>query len=78
IAARRAAGTTALGLPVMGLLFVMFPRIAPLWGVPTEAIGRTGLSNQLEFGAMNEIANDDGIAMRLRFDGPPPPPDQRY
>ena len=78
IAARRAAGTTALGLPVMVLLFVLFPRIAPLWGVPTEAIGRTGLSNQLEFGAMNEIANDDSIAIRLKFDGPPPPPDQRY
>lgn len=78
IAARRAAGTTALGLPVMVLLFVLFPRIAPLWGVPTEAVGRTGLSNQLEFGAMNEIANDDGIAMRLKFEGPPPPPDQRY
>ena len=78
IAARRAAGTTALGLPVMVLLFVLFPRIAPLWGVPTEAIGKTGLSNQLEFGAMNEIANDDSVAMRLKFDGAPPPPDQRY
>lgn len=78
IAARRAAGTTALGLPVMVLLFVLFPRIAPLWGVPTEAIGRTGLSNQLEFGAMNEIANDDSIAMRLKFVDAPPPPDQRY
>lgn len=78
IAARRAASTTALGLPVMVLLFVLFPRIAPLWGVPTEAIGKTGLSNQLEFGAMNEIANDDSIAMRLRFDGAVPPPDQRY
>lgn len=78
IAARRAAGTTALGLPVMVLLFVLFPRIAPLWGVPTEAIGKTGLSNQLEFGAMNEIANDDSIALRLRFDGAVPPPDQRY
>ena len=78
IAARRAASTTALGLPVMVLLFVLFPRIAPLWGVPTEAIGRTGLSNQLEFGAMNEIANDDSIAMRLKFAGPLPPPDQRY
>jgi transglutaminase-like putative cysteine protease len=77
-AARHAAATTALGLPVMVLLFMLFPRIAPLWGVPTEAIGRTGLSNQLEFGAMNEIANDDSIAMRLKFDGPPPPPDQRY
>ena len=78
IAARRAASTTALGLPVMVLLFVLFPRIAPLWGVPTEAIGKTGLSNQLEFGAMNEIANDDSIAMRLRFEGDVPPPDQRY
>lgn len=78
IAARRAASTTALGLPVMVLLFVLFPRIAPLWGVPTEAIGRTGLSNQLEFGAMNEIANDDSIALRVKFDGPLPPPDQRY
>lgn len=80
IAARRAAGTTALGLPVMVLLFVLFPRIAPLWGVPTESIGRTGLSNQLEFGAMNEIANDDSVAMRLRFldNSRPPAPEQRY
>ncbi len=78
IAARRAASTTALGLPVMVLLFVLFPRIAPLWGVPTETIGKTGLSNQLDFGAMSEIANDDGIAMRLKFDGAMPPPDQRY
>ncbi|WP_457426712.1 transglutaminase family protein [Roseateles sp. P5_E7] len=78
IAARRAAGTTALGLPVMVLLFVLFPRIAPLWGVPTESIGKTGLSNQMEFGAMSEIANDDSVAMRLKFDGAAPPPDQRY
>lgn len=78
IAARRAASTTALGLPVMVLLFVLFPRIAPLWGVPTENVGKTGLSNQMEFGAMSEIANDDSIAMRLKFDGAPPPPDQRY
>jgi protein-glutamine gamma-glutamyltransferase len=78
IAARHAVSTTALGLPVMVLLFVLFPRIAPLWGVPTEAIGKTGLSNQLEFGAMNEIANDESIAMRLKFEGALPPPDQRY
>src|SRR6185436_10382200 len=28
--------------------------------------------------AMNEIANDESIAMRLKFEGPLPPPDQRY
>lgn len=79
VAARRAASTTLLGLPVMVLLFMFFPRIAPLWGVPTEQIGRTGLSNQLEFGAMNEVANDDSIALRLKvLDGSLPPPDARY
>lgn len=78
LAARQAARTTALGLPMMVLLFLLFPRIAPLWGVPTENIGRTGLSNQLDFGAMAEIANDDSIAMRLRFRSEPPPSRQRY
>ncbi len=73
LAARQAARTTALGLPVMLLLFALFPRIAPLWGVPAENIGKTGLSNQLDFGSMSEIANDDSIALRLRFlQGPRP------
>lgn len=73
LAAGQAARTTAIGLPVMVLLFVLFPRIAPLWGVPSDSVGRTGLSSEMQFGAMAEIANDDSIAMRLRFEGPPPP-----
>lgn len=78
LAAAQAARTTALGLPVMVLLFVLFPRIAPLWGVPNDAVGKTGLSNEMQFGAMSEIANDESIAMRLRFEGPPPPPEKLY
>ena len=78
LAARQAARVTAYGLPAMVLLYLLFPRIAPLWGLPTEAIGRTGLSNELVFGAMSEIANDESIALRIRFEGAPPPPDQRY
>ncbi|WP_082679804.1 transglutaminase TgpA family protein [Paucibacter sp. KCTC 42545] len=78
LAAGLAARSTMFGLPVMLLLFMLFPRIAPLWGLPADAVGRTGLSNQLDFGAMSEIANDDGIAMRLRFQGEPPPPAARY
>jgi len=78
LAARHAARTTLYGLPVMVLLFLLFPRIAPLWGVPSDSVGRTGLSNQLDFGAMSEIANDDSIALRLKFEGPPPPPQARY
>jgi len=74
LAARQAARTTALGLPAMLLLFALFPRIAPLWGVPSDVVGRTGLSNQLDFGGMSEIANDDSIAMRLRFAADARPP----
>ena len=33
-----------LGAPVMVALFMLFPRIAPLWGVPGDAMaGRTGV-----------------------------------
>ena len=80
MAAAQAARTTAWGLPVMVLLFLLFPRIAPLWGAPTDAVGRTGLSNTMDFGAMAEIANDEAVAMRLRFEGDqaPPPPEARY
>ena len=44
---QRAAGVAAraavLGVPVMVLLFLLFPRIGPLWGLPQDAVGRTGL-----------------------------------
>lgn len=78
LAATQAARTTAMGLPVMVLLFLLFPRIAPLWGIPSDSVGRTGLSNEMELGAMSEIANDESIAMRLRFEGPAPPPQGLY
>ncbi len=78
LAARQAARTTLLGLPLMLALFFLFPRIAPLWGVPADAVGKTGLSDRMDFGAMSEIANDESVAMRLRFDGPLPPSSALY
>jgi len=33
-----AARTALLGAPVMALLFLLFPRIGPLWGVPQDGI----------------------------------------
>ncbi len=78
LAAGQAARNTLIGLPLMVLLFLLFPRIGPLWGVPSDAVGRTGLSNEMQLGALSEIANDDSIAMRLRFDGPPPPRQALY
>jgi len=77
--ARTAAGMAALGAPIMLVLFLLFPRMAPLWGMPSDAsTGRTGLSGRMQVGQIAQLVQDDGIAMRVRFDGPPPPQSELY
>ena len=73
-----AARAALLGAPLMLALFVLFPRVAPLWGAPHDAAGRTGLSGTLRMGGMAEVANDDAIALRVRFLDTVPPPSQMY
>src|SRR5512134_764218 len=62
-----AARSALFGAPLMVVLFMLFPRIGPLWGMPQDAMGRTGLSGTLRLGGVAEIANDDSIAFRIRF-----------
>ena len=68
----RTAGTMALlGAPIMAALFLLFPRMAPLWGMPSDSMtGRSGLSGAMKVGNMAELALDDSVAMRVRFDTP--------
>lgn len=73
-----AARSALLGLPLMVLLFVLFPRFGPLWGLPQDGLGRTGLSGTLRLGGVAEVANDDTIAFRVRFAGAPPPSQALY
>ena len=79
---RQAAGvalrSTLLGLPLMVALFVLFPRFGPLWGIPQDGLGHTGLSGTLRMGGVAEVANDDSIAMRIRFEGARPSAEQLY
>ncbi len=73
-AARIAAGMALMGAPIMLVLFLLFPRIAPLWGVPNNnPTGTSGLSEDMRVGDVAQLALDDSIALRVRFDGPPPP-----
>ncbi len=79
----RIASTMVLwGAPVMLALFLLFPRMAPLWGLPPDApLGRSGLSDQMQVGRMAELALDDSVALRVRFDTPgnaAPPQSQLY
>ncbi|MCG2593824.1 DUF3488 and transglutaminase-like domain-containing protein [Ramlibacter sp. XY19] len=72
-AARTAGWMALLGAPVMAVLFVLFPRFAPLWGIPGDAMtGRSGLSSQMEVGNVAQLALDDSIAFRVRWEGNPP------
>lgn len=77
--ARVAARMALLGAPVMVLLFVLFPRVAPLWGLPNDAMsGRSGLSAQMEVGSIASLALDASVALRVRFEGPVPAASQLY
>ena len=60
-----------LGTPIMLVLFVSFPRIAPLWGLPNQqAQGRTGLSNDMTVGEVAQLAHNRDVALRVRFELP--------
>ena len=77
---RLAATLLAQSAPFMVVLFVLFPRIpGPLWGLPSDAFSATsGLSDTMEPGAISQLSQSAEIAFRVRFDGPLPPPAQRY
>lgn len=81
-AMRTAARMMLLGAPIMALLFVLFPRMAPLWGMPADKTSaRTGLSGQMSIGSMASLVLDGSVALRVRFDTPggqPPPPQDLY
>jgi transglutaminase-like putative cysteine protease len=78
-AAKTAGWMALLGAPIMAVLFVLFPRISPLWGVPGDAMaGRSGLSASMQVGTIASLALDNSVAMRIKFDGQAPPQRDMY
>jgi transglutaminase-like putative cysteine protease len=73
-----AGRTAAFGAPIMVMLFLLFPRMGPLWGVPQDGRASTGLSDTMQIGSISEVAQDDRIALRVRFLDPPPQPAELY
>ena len=70
----------SLALPLMLVLFFLFPRIqGPLWGLPGDAnSGRSGLSESMSPGTISDLALSDDIAFRAKFIDPVPPQPQLY
>jgi transglutaminase-like putative cysteine protease len=69
-----------LALPLMLIMFVLFPRISgPLWHLPDDAkSGRTGLSDTMTPGSIAQLIQSDDIAFRVEFTSTKPSQDQLY
>ncbi len=63
-----------LALPVCLAFFVLFPRWgSPLWGVPETTLdARSGLSDNMSPGSIENLFMDDSTAFRVEFTGNPP------
>lgn len=67
-------------IPLALASFVLVPRLgSPLWGSPGgDASSRTGLSDHMAPGQFTDLMIDDSPALRVSFDGAPPPPSAQY
>lgn len=76
---KRLGGLLLKTLPLVVLLFIFFPRMAPLWSVPlVSGQAKTGLSDQMEPGSISSLAQSSERAFRVTFGGAMPPPRERY
>lgn len=57
------------GLPLMLVMFVLFPRIpGPIWHIPDDTtIARTGLSDTLSPGNISRLIQSNEVAFRVNF-----------
>jgi transglutaminase-like putative cysteine protease len=74
-----AARTLLFATPLAVLLFLFFPRLpGHFWAVDAGGDAVTGLGDTLTPGSITRLTASYDIAFRVRFDGPPPPPEERY
>lgn len=78
-AAKTSAQVLLLSLPLMLILFVLFPRLGPLWSLNLEsAKAKTGLSEQMSPGDIAKLSNSDELVFRAEFLNTIPASDQWY
>ena len=66
-------------LPLAIVLFIIVPRpSAPLFGLPQTTQARTGLSDELAPGSINQLSRSPEIAFRATFAGQSPAQSQLY
>ena len=70
----------ALAVPLGLAFFLLFPRLAtPLWGIPETTLdSKSGLSDSMSPGSIQQLFMDDSPAFRVSFDGPRPEYSELY
>lgn len=62
-----------MALPLALAAFWLFPRLgSPLWGLPENSLGRSGLGDRMSPDEWVEMFADDAPALRVRFRGAEP------
>ncbi len=75
----RVAATLILqALPLTVVLFLFFPRIAPLWTVPLPSTSTTGISDRMKPGDVAQLIRSDELAFRVVFEDQVPPNRELY
>ncbi|MDI1352547.1 MAG: DUF3488 domain-containing protein, partial [bacterium] len=59
-----------IAIPLSVVLFYLFPRIDPLWQVPSQTNSQTGFSEEMNPGSIEELFKNDSIAMQITFNRP--------
>lgn len=76
---RRAVAMSLQAVPVMLVLFVLVPRVAPLWNMKIDSgQARTGMSDSMSPGEISELSQSSELAFRVAFDGAIPEKGERY
>lgn len=77
---KTAGGLLLQAVPVMLVLFLLFPRInGPLWGMPQDThAGLMGIDDVMEPGSISRLVNSNEVAFRVEFEGTPPENQKLY
>ena len=72
--ARLALKITLQAVPLTVVLFMVFPRIAPLWAVPIQSdANSTGVTDEMSPGDISQLGRSADLAFRVQFENAVPP-----
>lgn len=65
-------------MPLSIALFVVFPRLPPLWQTERQQQAQTGLADQLSIGGIEQLVQNNSVAFRVEFSAEKPPQQELY